>query len=95
MYFNPEECGSRIRELRKKANLTQNQMSEDLHISVDHLRSIENGRRIASIDLMVELAELFGVSLDYLILGRSVSQSQLHAEFRAVISRLEQLEAKL
>lgn len=95
MYYIPEKCGRRIQELRKKTNLTQNQMSEALHISVDHLRSIETGRRSASIDLMVALADLFGVSLDYLILGRPFSQSQLRTELRAVISQLEQMENRL
>lgn len=32
MYYIPEKCGRRIQELRKKTNLTQNQMSEARHI---------------------------------------------------------------
>lgn len=95
MYYVPEECGARVRSLRQSAGLTQNQLAERLHISSDHLRAIENGRRGPSIDLMVELAELFGVSLDYLILGRSRSFDQMQQRLRKTISELQALEKGL
>ena len=75
MYFDMKMCGKRIQVLRKKRGLTQLQMTFKMNISEDHLKSIELGRRAPSVDLLIEFAELFHVSLDYLILGRTESNS--------------------
>ena len=64
MYFDMKMCGKRIQVLRKKRGLTQLQMTFKVNISEDHLKSIELGRRAPSVDLLIEIAELFHVSLD-------------------------------
>lgn len=65
-----EACGIRIRRLRRENDLTQEMLAEQLNISAYHFRRIENGKAGASIDLLIDLAEYFGITLDYLILGR-------------------------
>lgn len=50
--------------------MTQQQMADRLHISLDYYRALENGRRSASLELLVAMSFTFEVSLDYLILGR-------------------------
>ena len=55
MYFNQVEFGKRIRELRRKTGLTQEQLSEELNISVEQLRKMECGSRGPSLDRLISL----------------------------------------
>ena len=93
MYFDMKMCGKRIQVLRKKRGLTQLQMTIKVNISEDHLKSIELGRRAPSVDLLIEFAELFHVSLDYLILGRTESNSaELMMELDIISTHLDRLK---
>ena len=67
MYYDPMECGVRISKLRMELGKTQQQLADKLNISLDHYRALENGRRGGSLDLLIELAITFDVSLDYLV----------------------------
>lgn len=80
MYYDPKECGLRISKLRQEFRKTQQQMADSLHISLDHYRALENGRRSASLDLLVMLSFTFDVSLDYLILGKMKSSDSLRIQ---------------
>ena len=57
--------------LRKVCNITQDQLAADLNISADHLGKIELGKRGVSVDLLIDISEAFGVTLDYLLKGGS------------------------
>ena len=70
MYFDLVATGKRIRGLRKENKLTQEKLAEKLNISRVHMANIEIGDKAPSIDLLIVMAEFFGVTLDYLVLGR-------------------------
>ena len=57
----------RIKELRKEAGLTQQQLGDRLNVTKGSICSYENGTRMASIDILIEISNLFKVDLDYLI----------------------------
>lgn len=59
----------RIILLRKNAGMSQTQLARKLNISPSAQGNYEQGRRLPSIDMLIRLSELFGVSLDYLITG--------------------------
>ena len=59
-----------IAKLRKKAGMSQLQLAEKLNIGASAVGMYEQGRRTPSIELVIQLANLFEVSLDYLITGR-------------------------
>lgn len=61
--------GQRIRYLRRKANLTQAQLGKLLGCSGSTVSLYEGGQRSPDTDMLVKLADVFGVSVDYL-LGR-------------------------
>lgn len=69
MYYDPKECGNRIRKQIKVCGYTQEQFANKLNIAVQHLRNILAGTRGASIDLIVEIAAILDVSIDYLLTG--------------------------
>ena len=65
-YNKNNVCGIRIRELRKKKNLTQNQLADLLYISRSAIMKYETGRQLPPIDRIYDIAEIFNVSVDYL-----------------------------
>ena len=80
MRFDPVECGKRIARLRLEQGETQQQISFKLNISLGHYRGIEVGRRVGSLELLIEMAFIFDVSLDYLILGRVKISDRHHLQ---------------
>lgn len=63
--------GERIAKLRKEQSLTQEQFAEKLDISIKHCSSVERGISCLSIEKLIDISNLFDVSLDYLIKGTS------------------------
>lgn len=59
--------------LRKRAGMSQLQLANKLNIGPSAIGMYEQGRRTPSIDLLIDMANLFGVSLDYLITGKEPS----------------------
>lgn len=69
MYYDIVESGLRIRELRTAGNMTRQSLADEIGLSVDALRKIERGTNGAKIDTLVGIADVFHVSLDYLVCG--------------------------
>lgn len=69
MYYNITESGRRIKEIRERKDLKQEEVSAELGISLDGYRKIERGCNGARIDTLVYLAYYFNTSLDYLVGG--------------------------
>ena len=92
MHFDQNAFGQRIKALRRKENLTLEQMSSALNISIDHLSRIELGKRGASIDLTLDIADLLNVSVDFLVKGTSrmpPSAQKLIAQIRELLDGFE------
>ena len=64
--------GRRIKQRRKEFEMTQEEPAERLGISVRHMSEAERGLSGLSIENLIRLSELFGVSLDYYIRGETV-----------------------
>ena len=56
--------------LRKERGLTQEGFAESVGLTVSAVSKIEIGDRVPSIDTFVLLSGFFGVSLDYIVLGK-------------------------
>ena len=69
MYYNIIESGLRIKALRLARNITRQQLADEIGISLDAMRKIETGTNGARIDTLVSIADLFCVSLDFLVCG--------------------------
>ena len=59
----------RIVMLRRCSGMNQSQLAQQLHISPSAMGMYEQGRRTPSIEILVQLARIFDVSLDFLITG--------------------------
>lgn len=69
--MNNTDIGNRIAMLRKKKKMTQAQLAEYLSISNKHCSEVERGIAGLSLERLIRIADLFHVSLDYLIRGYS------------------------
>ena len=58
--------GSKIATLRKQYGFTQEQLAEKLDISIKHCSAVERGQAGLSLEKLIEVSNLFDVSLDYL-----------------------------
>ena len=97
MYYDQVECGMRIAKLRVEIGKTQQQMADKLHISLDYYRALENGRRSASLELLVAMSFTFEVSLDYLILGRmkSSDSQRIQRELEGIMGQISRLKGSI
>ncbi|MBQ9031130.1 MAG: helix-turn-helix transcriptional regulator [Parasporobacterium sp.] len=95
MLFNQETYGKRIKMLRDEKGLTQEQLADVLHISDVHLRRLEAGRSTGSVELVVEIAEYFDVSLDYLLLGVNRGSGKMRKDILAIAGRLISIAEEL
>lgn len=68
--------GARIAALRRAAGWSQGQLAEKLQVSPSAVGMYEQGRREPSTALLVELARLFGVTVDYLLTGKPGAEAE-------------------
>ena len=66
MYYDVQKSAERIRNLRTSNNLTQN---EKMGFSFSGYRKLEGGWNGGSVDSLMQVAEFYHVSLDYLVYG--------------------------
>lgn len=60
--------GEKIQALRKSRGWSQEQLAEQINVSRQALSKWENGTSVPDTNNVVQLAKLFGVSTDYLLL---------------------------
>lgn len=60
--------GDRIREEREKLRMTQQQLADEINMSVSFLGHIERGGRKCSLETLVKIATALGTNIDYLLM---------------------------
>lgn len=69
------EIGSKIRQSRKEAKITQEQAAEALGVSRQTISNWENEKSYPDIISVLKMSDLYNVSLDYLLKGESAMNS--------------------
>ena len=59
--------GDKLTELRRRAGWSQEELSERLDVSRQSVSKWEGGQAVPTVDKLLELSRLFGVSTDYLL----------------------------
>ena len=62
-----DKFGNRIKQLRQRADMTQLELAQDLHVSPALISAYELGERKPSLKILIQLAYIFQVSSDYLL----------------------------
>ena len=101
----PVLFGNNVRKYRKKAGLTQEELSKQLNISQKHLSIIETGNQFASASLIAKISDTLCVSPAALFGGENQEMESaklfvmldnfFRPRFAALSSRLDSIEKKL
>lgn len=65
----------RLRETRMKCGFTQQNMADKLGISLNAYQKYEQAERSPSLECLVSIADIFNVSIDYLLCRDNFIQS--------------------
>ena len=57
----------RLKALRVESNLTRNALATKLSVSVRLISYWENGKRECDFNMLIKIADMFSVSIDYLL----------------------------
>lgn len=70
------DIGKEIILIRQQHQLTQEDLAEQLHVSRPAVSAWEVGRNYPDIDSLVKMSDLFDITLDQLIRGRSAGKKR-------------------
>ena len=79
MSLNYHIIGKRIRNYRQQRNLSQNSVAERIEKSATYISYIESGLKHPSLETLVDLANLLGVTTD-MLLGENLEHTRLVME---------------
>ena len=69
----PETIGDRIRKVRISAGMSQRQFARSVYVTRNTVYRWEKGKSVPYAHDVQHIAELCGVSCDYLILGKCIN----------------------
>lgn len=87
--------GPRIAALRREAGMSQAELAQRLQISPSAVGMYEQGRREPSVDTLVTMAEVFGVTTDFLLTGKAAGGAEEDKLVRMLTSSLSAMDARL
>ena len=61
------DFGKVLKKLRQHYNMTQEQLARRIHVTKGAVSNYELGERTPPTDVLIALASVFGVSVDYLL----------------------------
>lgn len=67
--YKQQQFGNRIREIRKEAGVNQQQLAEQLMLSIDMLSKIETGKSVCMPEHLTRICQIFNISADYFYFG--------------------------
>lgn len=85
MIMNNKEIGKRIMRLRKEYGYSQDELSEMIGISKNHLSGIERGKYTATTAFIMKISSVLERTPDYFLLGQVSLQTD---ELTSLIRRL-------
>ena len=93
MDLDYKAIGKRIKIARIKADLTQEQLAENVSLSISHMSNIETGTTKVSLRALVSIANALTVSVDELLCDNLVSaRPQLEHDIQQVLGKCSPYE---
>lgn len=84
--------GERIKRLRQERDWTQADLGEAISIHQKQVSSYERGVNVPSTEILIKLAEIFNVTLDYLAFDTKGVPSKLNIQDRELLRRFEAVD---
>jgi|ETNmetMinimDraft_22_1059887.scaffolds.fasta_scaffold00130_7 transcriptional regulator with XRE-family HTH domain len=97
--MNLQDLGDRIRHRRKKSGLTQTDIANAVQVSPQAVSKWERGENAPDISILPDLAQLLGVSIEWLLGCQSIDKDVIEATIidiraRAAREKSERLEPR-
>jgi len=94
--LNYKALGKRIKIARIKADMTQEQLSEKLDISLSHISNIETGKTRVSLPALISIANGLSVTVDDLVYDSVIhARPQLEREIQEVVDDCDDFELRV
>ena len=82
----------RIRQLRQEHRWTQAELGQKIKIHQKQISSYERGVNIPSTEVLIKMADIFDVTLDYLAFEEKGSPGKVNIQDRELLRRFEQVD---
>lgn len=82
--------GERIKQLRKEKGWSQDELAQQISSDARQISRYENGKITPSAEALVKLAEVFDVSIDYLMVDQA-PRRPLRVEDDGLLEKLEDI----
>lgn len=69
-YYDVQESGKRIKKLREERGYSQDYVAGCLGITKNAYQKLERGANGAKIETLIDIAEMFDTTLDYIVIGK-------------------------
>lgn len=92
--MNDNVLGKRLKMLREEAHMSRAELALELNTSISAISQYETGTRTPSDDIKICIAELFNVSLDYLMGLTSIKNAQSSNIYLSALSELTEEDLK-
>lgn len=92
MKLDSKYIGIRILQKRKENGLSQEELSEKIGISKNHLSSIERGIYTPTTKLVIELCNVLGETPDYYLIGKITKEAN---EISDLLKKLPQKDQEI
>lgn len=76
--MDQKAIGKRIKSVREKKGLTQEQLAEQVNLSPMHISVIERGNKLPRLETLINIANVLDVSADTLLQDVVNNQIKLH-----------------
>jgi transcriptional regulator with XRE-family HTH domain len=88
-----ETMGERIQQLRKNLNLTQADLARKIAISHTQMARYEIKNIYPPADVLKNLADVFGTTIDFLVMGDSEGKAQASLKDAELINQFKKISA--
>jgi transcriptional regulator with XRE-family HTH domain len=82
----------RIKQLRQEKNWSQTQLAQKMEIHQKQVSAYERGRNVPSTEVLIKIAEIFNVSLDYLAFNAEGQSAKVNIKDRELLRRCEEVD---
>jgi len=85
--------GTNVKRLRKERGWSQTELAEKVGVHLNHINRIETGKYMPVLDTVVKLADLFEVSIDYLVNDASGKTEVIRLEDQGFAEKMRLLNS--
>lgn len=82
----------RIKQLRQEHSWSQTQLAQKMGIHQKQVSAYERGRNVPSTEVLIKLADIFDVSLDYLAFEAEGQSAKVNIKDRELLRRFEEID---